>query len=161
MNPSEQWHREVSHLVQAHGADPGQLLGYVLRLGEIRWAHFDTHAALTVVGLRPPDGHVHPARADLWPPMTIPRPYTGPALTSPGDRGLGGMGLRYRPFTSSGQVMAGPFESFRSWARVVFPLPEDTGLPQTELPPGTDADLADWASRRDASAGRDLRRVRG
>jgi hypothetical protein len=37
MNPGEQWHREVSHLARAHGADPGQLLGYVFRSGEIRW----------------------------------------------------------------------------------------------------------------------------
>ena len=147
MNPAEQWHREVSHLVQAHGADPGRLLCYVFRLGEIRWAHFDTHAALTVVGLRPPDGHGHPARADLWPPMTIPSPYTGPALTLPGDRDVGGVAdLRYRPFTSSGQVLAGPFESSRDWAGGNFPLPEDTGLPQTELTPGTDVDLTDWAS---------------
>jgi hypothetical protein len=54
--------------------------------------------------------------------------------------------LRYRPFISSGQVLAGSFESSRNWAGGNFPLPEDTGLPQTELTPGTDADLTDWAS---------------
>ena len=114
MNAAEQWHQEVSHLVQAHGADPSQLLGYVFRLGEIRWAHFDTHAALTVVGLRLPDGHVHPARVDLWPPMTIPRPYTALASTLPGDQDLREVAaLRYRPFTSSPEVLAGPFEPFR------------------------------------------------
>ncbi len=143
VNAAEQWHREVSHLVQAHGADPGQLLAYVFCLGEVRWAHFDTHAALMVVGLRPPDGHLRPARADACPPMTIPSPYTAPASTLTGDGDWGGFAaLRYRPFPSSPEILAGPFERFRR----DFPISEYTGLPQTELRPRADADLADWAA---------------
>jgi hypothetical protein len=136
VNDAEQWHQEVSHLVQAHGADPGQLLGYVFPLGEIRWAHFDTHAALTVVGLRPPDGHAHPVAADLWPPMTIPEDGgpSGPAAS------------RYRPFLSSPEVQSRPFEGYRNRGESLFPCPEYTSLPQTELWPGPAADLTDWAA---------------
>jgi hypothetical protein len=54
--------------------------------------------------------------------------------------------LRYRPFISSPEVLAGPFEPFRNRAGGDFPSPEYTGLPQTELWPGTDVDLTDWAS---------------
>ena len=135
MSDADQWNQQVSHRVLAHGADPGQLLGYV-SLGEIQWAHFDTHAALTAAGLRPPDGHGHPVRADMWPPMTIP----GLAAPLSQARALAGASS-YRPFPGSPKARAGPFEHFGS-----PPLPEDTSLPQTGLCPATGAGLTDWAS---------------
>lgn len=56
-----QWDEIASHLVQAHGAAPDRLTSYVLGLAQLRWAHYDTHAALKIVGMGPPDGHAHPA----------------------------------------------------------------------------------------------------
>jgi hypothetical protein len=145
VSDTEEWHQEVSHLVQAHGADPGRLLGYVFPLGEIRWVHFDTHAALAVVGLRPPDGHMHPASADLWPPMTVPHGYETALPVR--DRSLSRPAASpYRPFESSPEVRAGAFESARERGEHDIAFPEDTGLPQTELRPRTEADLRDWAS---------------
>ena len=48
LNAAELYNRELAHLVQAHGADSGLLIGYALNLTQLRWAHFDTHAALDI-----------------------------------------------------------------------------------------------------------------
>ena len=54
LNAAEQWGEVVSHLVRAHGAEPGPLTGYALSLGQLRWVHFDTHAALDIAQRLPP-----------------------------------------------------------------------------------------------------------
>ena len=66
--------------------------------------------------------------------MTIP--WANQTSPLPRDQELG----EYRPFPSSPEIRAHPFETSRTWDRNRFPFPEDTGLPQTEPEPGTDAD---------------------
>jgi hypothetical protein len=81
-NAAEQYNRELAHLVQAHGADSDLLIGYALNLTQLHWAHFDTHAALDIAQVRPPDGHVHPALPDPGGPGQPPASYR-PFLPSP------------------------------------------------------------------------------
>lgn len=118
---ARQWHEEACHLVQAHGADPARLTACVVTLGHARWLHFDTHAALRIAGLRPPDGHTHPALRDPG------RPGQTPSF--------------YRPFppAPTGRV---PMTRLRRYTAV----PDLTGLPQTGVPPGAgEAEITDWA----------------
>lgn len=137
MNPLDDartWRDTVSHLVQAHGAEAAALTGYTPTLEQITFAHFDTHAALAIAGLRPPDGHDHPEQ--LPPGWSEARPES------------------YRPFPPS--PTAGE-DSFFTWPQT-FPAPRHTGLPHTGECPGkfdhdgvaydqaAAADLADWPS---------------
>ena len=119
---ASQWHEDARHLVQAHGADPDCLIGYAHTLEQLRFAHADTHAALARIGARPPDGHAHPL------PMNAgwhePRPSS------------------YRPFPPSATARRDPFFSTPG----SFPLPFQTGLPQTGNHPRSEADLANWTS---------------
>jgi hypothetical protein len=64
LNAAGQQAREATHLIRAHGADADRLAGRMLSAGQLRWLHFDTHAALEIAGTAPPDGHVHAALAD-------------------------------------------------------------------------------------------------
>ena len=64
LNAAELYDRELTHLVRAHRAEPGRLTAAPLTLGQFRWVHFDTHAALDMAQMRPPDGHVHPELVD-------------------------------------------------------------------------------------------------
>lgn len=134
LNDASTWHDTVSHLVQAHGADPAALIGYTPTLEQVTFAHFDTHVALQIAGLQPPDGHAHPEPLD-----------PGWSEARPGS---------YRPFPRS--PAAGEDSFFASPG--TFPLPSHTGLPHTGEIPGTyshdgvaydhaaQADLADWPS---------------
>jgi hypothetical protein len=118
---ARQWHEEACHLVQAHGADPARLTASVVTLGHARWLHFDAHAALRIAGLRPPDGHTHPALRDPG------RPGQAPSF--------------YRPFppAPTGRV---PLSRLRRYTAI----PAFTGLPQTGVPPDTgEAEITDWA----------------
>jgi hypothetical protein len=127
---ARQWDEVVRHLIQAHGAEPGRLTGFVFTLGEVRFAHLDTHAALAIISQRPPDGHTHPAPEN-------------PGLLSP-------LSSAYMPFPGSPSVREhGAYQHasrlFRAPERF-HPIPEFTGLPQTGVHPSTEADLADWPS---------------
>ncbi|MGH3405537.1 MAG: hypothetical protein ACRDRJ_24055 [Streptosporangiaceae bacterium] len=108
-----QYDQELTHLVGQHGADADLLVGYALNLAQIRWAHFDTHAALEIAGVRPPDGHVHPALLDPGGPGQ-PEVSFRPFLPSPA---LGRWAL---PLSAPGRYPA--------W-------PEHTGLPQIKSAP--------------------------
>jgi hypothetical protein len=130
MDEARQWHELVRHLVQSHGAKPDRMTGFVHTLGEVRFTHLDTHAALTIISQRPPDDHAHPAPADpglLSPLSSAYMPFPG----SPSAREKGG----YR-YASRHPPPRGSFH----------PFPEFTGLPQTGVHPRTEADLADWPS---------------
>ncbi len=132
LNNARHWHGEVSHLVQAHGADPARLIAYTPTLEQARFVHFDTHAALEIAYLRPPDRHAHPAPVD--PGWSEPRPPS------------------YRPFPPSATAL----ENLLFTISRCFPLPSHTGLPQTAETPATEADLAGWAS---VALGRSLARA--
>ncbi len=109
---AKQWDEEVRHLVQAHGAEPSHLIGYALPLGQFRWVHFDTHAALDIAQMRPPDGHTHRVLLDPG---------------RPGDPQSS-----YRPFLSSATGRKGHAPTLGAQ----FHAPsEHTGLPQTEMTP--------------------------
>jgi hypothetical protein len=129
LNDARQWHEEVRHLVQAHGADPDRLTSFTLTLDQVHFVHFDTHAALDIAELRPPDGHTHPVRLD------------------PGRSGRAAA-PSYRPFPPSASAQEDAlFESWSISGRCDYLLaPAQTSLPQTCLWPRTEADLADWAS---------------
>jgi hypothetical protein len=136
MDPGDgpRWHETVSHLVHAHGADADHLIGYAPTLEQAAFALFDTHAALDIAGLRPPDGHAHPQ--PLAPGWSEARPES------------------YRPFPSS---LAAQQDTFFTSPHT-FPGPGHTGLPHTGEGPGTfdhdgvvydsaaAADLRDWPS---------------
>jgi hypothetical protein len=117
LDDATQWHEEVGHLVQAHGADPDGLIGYAPTLEQLHFAHADTHVALASIGMLPPDRHTHPLPMNAgWPDAR---------KTS------------YRPFRPAPQARDDPF---------FFPLPYQTGLPQTWRIPDTETGLADWAA---------------
>jgi hypothetical protein len=124
-----QWDEAVRHLVRAHGADARRLEAYALPLGQLRWVHFDTHAALDIAQARPPDGHVHPA------------------LPDPGRPGSPDQG--YRPFPTAPGAAGG----LADWRQPRFmAMRRHTGLPQTEANPGfcwePDLDLTGrWAAQ--------------
>lgn len=119
------WHQEVSHLVQAHGASPGRLSGLAHTLGQYRWVHFDTHAALDIAQMRPPDGHVH---AELPDPG---RPGQSPSC--------------YRPFGSS---PAGALSLPSTELPRFVAMTRHTGLPQTGMLASADLEdvTACWPS---------------
>jgi hypothetical protein len=124
---AEQWHEMASHLVQAHGAEPGGLIVYAPTLEQLRFAHADTHVALASIKALPPDRHSHPLPMDAG--------WYDPRESS------------YRPFPPSASARDEPF---------CFPRPHQTGLPHTYVFPRHEADLADWAAGRpfdDAPAG--------
>src|ERR1019366_1905117 len=88
-NPPEdfmQWDEAVRHLVRAHGADARRLEAYALPLAQLRWVHFDTHAALDIAQTRPPDGHAHAALPDPGRPGSPDQGYR-PFPTAPGSAG--------------------------------------------------------------------------
>jgi hypothetical protein len=68
----------IGHLVQAHGADQRHLIANSTGTEYLQWVHFDTHAALEIAGLRPPDRHAHSAPVELGLPLRVP----APSLTS-------------------------------------------------------------------------------
>ena len=134
--------RELTHLVQAHGAESDLLIGYALNLTQLRWAHFDTHAALDIAQVRPPDGHVHPALPDPGGPGQ-PLASFRPFLPSPA---LAGTAL---PLSAPCRFLAA------SWY---------TGLPQTGATPPANS-LEDvtgcWSSAAaDLTVSRALRQAR-
>jgi len=108
-----QYDQELTHLVRAHGAEADRLIGYALNVTQLRWAHFDTHAALDIAQVRPPDGHIHPALAD------------------PG--GPGRPSVSYRPFLPS-PALAGKALPLSAPCRFLATR-EYTGLPQTGATP--------------------------
>jgi len=111
------WDEEVRHLVQAHGAEPGRLIGYALPLNQLQWVHFDTHTALDIVQVRPPDGHIHRVLVD---PGRPDQPQSS-----------------YRPFLASPTGRNG--HALTALARFAVPSMY-TGLPQTEMAPDCDPD---------------------
>lgn len=124
LDDARQWDEVARHLVRAHGARPRQLIAYALPLSQFRWVHFDTHAALEIAQVRPPDGHVHPALPD---PGRPGQPYSA-----------------YRPFPSSptGRKYRAPVLGAKFTV-----TSECTGLPQTGIYCGPDADLTGrWSS---------------
>ncbi len=145
LNVASQYDRELTHLVRAHGGEADLLIGYALNLTQLRWAHFDTHAALDVAQVRPPDGHVHPVLPD---PVGPGQPL-----------------VPYRPFL--------PSPALARWALPLsipcrfVASPEYTGLPQTRAtPPANSLAHSDvtgcWASRAaELTVSRALRGTRG
>jgi len=116
---AEHWHQMASHLVQAHGAQPGGLLVYAPTLEQLRFAHADTHVALASIKTLPPDLHTHPLPMDAgW-----------------FDR----RESSYRPFRPSASARDDPF---------CFPSPHQTGLPHTYVFPLHEGDLAQWMAMR-------------
>jgi hypothetical protein len=118
---AQQWREMAEHLVEAHGAHSGGLIGYAPTLEQLRFAHADTHVALASIDALPPDRHTHPLPMDA-----------------------GWCDVRessYRPFPPSASARDDPFLS--GW-----PMPYQTGPPQTYISPVTEADLADWAAVR-------------
>jgi hypothetical protein len=121
LDDARQWHEMTQHLVEAHGADSGAMIAYAPTLEQLKFAHADTHVALANIGALPPDRHTHPLPLDAgW--------YEERESS-------------YRPFLPSASARDDPF----AWG---FPMPYQTGLPQTDLCPLTEADLADWAAVR-------------
>lgn len=109
-----EWDEAARHLVRAHGADPNCLLSLGVPVNQLRWAHFDTHAALEIAGLQPPDGHVH-------------RELPDPDLDPQGDRS----DPRFKPFRSApSSPGAAPTPTASYYAQYA-----DTGLPQTGMAP--------------------------
>jgi hypothetical protein len=132
LNDARTWRDTVSHLVQAHDADPAALIGYTPTLEQVAFAHFDTHVALEIGGMRPPDGHAHPEQ--------LPAGWSEARPES------------YRPFPPSPAAREDAFFT----SPQTFPTPRHTGLPHTGECPGkfdhdgvgydqaAAADLADW-----------------
>ena len=113
-----QWNAAAAHLVQAHGAKPGGLIGYAPTLEQLHFAHADTHLALASIGALPPDRHAHPLPINA-----------GWHETREGS---------YRPLQPSPQAREDAF---------AFPLPHQTGLPHTWTVPETEAvALTHWAA---------------
>jgi hypothetical protein len=125
-NQAKEWDEAAHHLVRAHGADPDRLLSLALPLNQLKWVHFDTHAALEIAGLQPPAGHAH-------------RELPDPGLDERPDEAV-----RFRPFRSapSGPGLAATYGA-HFYADYRY-----TGLPQTGMVPPEDArDVAGrWAS---------------
>ena len=72
---ARQWREMAEHLVEAHGAHSGGLIGYAPTLEQLRFAHADTHVALTSIDALPPDRHTHPLPVDAgWSPPARPAP---------------------------------------------------------------------------------------
>jgi hypothetical protein len=116
---AKQWNEVAAHLIQAHGARPGGLIGYAPTLEQLHFAHADTHLALASIGALPPDGHAHPLPINA-----------GWHAVREGS---------YRPFQPSPQAREDAFD---------FPLPYQTGLPHTWTVPETAAALTRWAARQ-------------
>ena len=116
LNAAEQRSEAVGHLVRAHGAEPGRLIGCALSLGQLRWVHFDTHAALEIAHRLPPDGHAHAALPDPHPDEQSLWIWF---LTAPAGR---------KGHTTT-------------WAPQFVAMSEYTGLPQTGASPGHEEDL--------------------
>ena len=140
------WHDETGHLVRAHGADADRLLALGLNLGKTQWVHFDTHAALDIAQVRPPDGHAHPVLGDpensaslrTWDRKTE---TWQPVIPNPEDPSE--PLVYYRPFRGSGYAR-GRTVPYRG-PKYVVPS-EYTSLPQTEMCPPHDADVTGrWA----------------
>ena len=112
-----QWHALTRHLVQGHGGEPNRLISHELTLDQIRFAHADTHLALTFIDADPPDRHAHSGPLDAGEPT--------PRLAS------------YFPFwrslSADGDLLT-------------FPAPVHTGLPHTGLYHVSFAELAGWAA---------------
>jgi hypothetical protein len=89
------WTLAVHHLVQAHGGDRDLILSRTPTLEQVFFARFDTHVALQMAGLLPPDGHVHP---EPLPPGWPEGPAAGNS-GSPGSR-------RLRTLTAAGGELA-------------------------------------------------------
>lgn len=121
-----EWDEAARHLVRAHGADPNRLLSLGVPVNQLKWVHFDTHAALEIVGLQPPDGHVH-------------RELPDPNLDPQGDRS----DPRFKPFRSAPSgPKAAPTSTASYYAEYT-----DTGLPQTGMSPWWERDVTGrWAS---------------
>ena len=66
LNDAQQWREMAEHLVEAHGAHSGGLIGYAPTLEQLRFAHADTHVALASIDALPPDRHTHPLPMDCW-----------------------------------------------------------------------------------------------
>lgn len=116
LNAAGQRDDVVSHLVRAHGAEPGRLISCTLSPDQLRWVHFDTHAALDIAHRLPPDGHAHPALAD---PQPDEQSLWVWFLTSPAGR--------------KGHAPA--------WTPRFVATSEHTGLPQTGTSPACEEDL--------------------
>jgi hypothetical protein len=123
---ARQWGEAVSHLVRAHGAEPGRLTGFVYPLGDVRFIHLDTHAALSIIGQRPADRHIHPAAEN--------------------PRSLSQLSSGFMPFPDSPSTQEAGGHQYGKRSPLSPPCSTVTGLPQTGVQPGADADLADWAS---------------
>ncbi len=123
MNDAQQFHEETSHLVRAHGADPNLLLSRGLPLNQVLWVHFDTHTALQIAGLQPPDRHVH---------RELP------------DPGRVGDGSRFKPFRSAPSSVT----PAATYGPHFYADSSYTGLPQTGMCPPYDAGdvTGRWAS---------------
>jgi hypothetical protein len=121
-----QWDELVSHLVQAHGAEPGRLTAFVPTLGQARFIHLDTHAALSIAGQLPPDGHAPPAPEN--------------------PRSLHPLSSDYTPFPASPSAMEDGAYTYARRHESWLPAPDFTSLPQTQVRPAADADLDDWPS---------------
>lgn len=122
-----EWDEIASHLVRGHGADPDRLTSYVLSFAQLRWAHFDTHAALEIAGVRPPDGHTHLAGLEA----ALQRPV-----------------IHFTPFEPA--PAASQDQDYQLDVDILgMPDPRYTGLPHTlVVPPDPGPDPAhpgDWA----------------
>jgi hypothetical protein len=129
MNDSNQvreWDEAARHLVRAHGADPDRLLSLGLPLNQLKWVHFDTHAALEIAGSQPPVRHVHPELLD-------------PDLDARPDEAD-----RFKPFRSA---PSSPTPAATYWAHFYADY-SYTWLPQTGMCPHWDAGdvTGRWAS---------------
>ncbi|HLK73970.1 MAG TPA: hypothetical protein VKU77_10035 [Streptosporangiaceae bacterium] len=118
-----QWHELARHLVQGHGGEPNGLISNKLTLDQLRFAHADTHLALSFISTGPPDGHAHPGPLDAGEPT--------------------GRLASYFPFWSSPSSAA---EDARD--SVWFPAPTQTGLPHTGIYHVSFAELEEWAAGR-------------
>jgi hypothetical protein len=131
-----EWHEMARHLIQAHGGDADALVGYTPTLEQLRFVHTDTHAALTIIGARPPDRHTHQAPTD-----------SGWYEARPSS---------YRPFPPSPSASDDLFFTLKRH----YPNPSYTGLPHTGSWPSDTSDLADWAALAGAAATGELRSER-
>lgn len=130
---SRQWDEAATHLVQAHGAEPGLMLPYTYGLGELRWVHFDTHAALEIARSRPPDRHVHAALPDpAVEPVHIREPGAEYPRAAHPDPDTGFPIEFYRPFNPSPFSGGGHAPTYGPRFQAIR---QETTLPQTEMNP--------------------------
>ena len=121
LDDGRQWRDMADHLAEAHGAHADSLIGYAPTLEQLCFVHADTHVALASANVQPPDRHTHPLPINAgW---VVARESS------------------YRPFPPSASAQGDPFF-------IDFPLPHQTGLPQTCISGLTEADLAGWAAMR-------------